>query len=170
LTHHNLTDKEIKNKETATEVEQGNSGVESLPAMQDIAVVEADEKKLQSKKTNKKKGGGKKGSGYTGLNKFRTDMQCSSCSRSMVQTGAITTDELTITKKIPLRADGKSPFKPIPGVGNNKALAVVCDDCIRQSKSPEQGGTNMPITYKTLVLLTNEGRVVNIPVNTLQLK
>jgi hypothetical protein len=170
MTHHNLTDKEIKDTEKATIIEQPNSGVEEIPALQDSASIPASEEKLKTKKGDNKgkKNKDKKGSGssgYTGLNKYRADMNCSSCGRSMVQTGAITTEEEAITKKIPLRADGKSPYKPMPGVGANKGLAVVCDDCIRQHKSPEEGGTNMPITYKTVVVMTQEGKVINIPVN-----
>jgi hypothetical protein len=177
LTHHNLSDKEIKDNEVAAKVEQTNSGVEELPAMQDTASVPANPEKLKTKKgsQSKKGGGGKQGakgkgssSGYTGLNKYRTDMICSSDAKPMTQTGAITTEEIQIAKRLPPRGDGKPAYKPLPGVGANKALAVVCDDCIRQSKPPEEGGTNMPITYKTVVVMTQEGKVINVPISSLR--
>ena len=94
--NNNLSDQEIEDIEEATTIEQPNSGVEEIPAMQDSASIPASEGKM---KKGKKGGGGKKGkgkkgesgastsSGYTGLNKYRADMTCSSCSRSMVQTG-----------------------------------------------------------------------------------
>jgi hypothetical protein len=172
MTHHDkVSDKEISKEEMAKVVEQPNSGVAELPALQDSASVPASEDKLKTKKGDGKKGGKpQKGSsgGYTGLNKYRADMNCSSCGRSMVQTGSITTEDLTVTKKIPMRGDGKPAYKPMAGVGANKALAVVCDDCVRQNKSPEEGGTNMPITYKTVVVMTNEGKVINIPISYLK--
>lgn len=173
-----VSDKEIKNNDEATNtvVEQPNSGVAEIPALQDTASIPADEDKMKTKT----KGGGKKGKkgssssssgagsgGYTGLNKYRAEMQCSSCSRSMIQTESITSEELAITKKLPNRGDGKPAYKPMPGLGANKGLAVVCDDCKRQSKSPQEGGTNMPITYKTIVVMTNEGKVVNVPTRSL---
>lgn len=177
MTHHNLTDKEIKENEVAAKVEQPNSGVPELPAFQDTSTIPADEEKLKTKKGEKKGGngkgkggkkGGEKGSGYTGLNKYRTEMNCSSCGKSMVLTGAITTEEIAVSKKLPPRADGKPPFKPLPSVGANRALAVICDDCIRQSKPVEEGGTNMPITYKTVVIMTHDGNIANIPISSIK--
>lgn len=175
MTHHTLTDKEIKENEKAVVVEQPNSGVPEIPALQDSASIPANEEKMKTKAKSKKgKGGGnKKGDkgssgGYTGLNKYRPDMICSSDGKSMIQTGAITTEEILLTKKLPNRGDGKPAFKPLPGVGANKALAVICDDCIRQSKPPEEGGTNMPITYKTVVVMTQEGKVINVPISSLR--
>jgi hypothetical protein len=175
MTHHDLSDKEIKGEEkaTATVIEQPNSGIESIPALQDTASIPAKEEKMKtkgsnSKKDNKNKGTGKKdSSGYTGLNKYRADMICSSDGKPMTMTGAITTEEIPITKRLPPRGDGKPPYKPLPSVGANKALAVVCDDCIRQHKDPPEG-TNMPITYKTAVVMTQEGRIENVPVNSLK--
>jgi hypothetical protein len=176
MTHHDkVSDKEIKRDETASFVEQPNSGLEAIPALQDTATIPADEEKMKTRGKDKDKDKGKNkdkasGSGYTGLNKYRADMLCSSCGRSMVQTGAIGAEDVAATKKIPLRGDGKPAYKPMPGVGANKGLAVTCDDCRRQSKPPEEGGTNMPITYKTLVVMTQEGKVINVPVSALAVK
>jgi|SRR5215213_9234227 len=168
----NLTDKEIEGKEgTAAVVEQPNSGVESIPALQDTASIPADMEKIKVKKDKKdKKGGSKKdkSSGYTGLNKYRAQMICSSDAKPMTMTGAISTEEIPITRKLAPRADGKPIYRPLPGVGANRALAVVCDDCIRQAKPPEEGGTNMPITYKTVVMMTSSGQIVNVPIASIQ--
>lgn len=101
--------------------------------------------------------------GGAGLGKYREQMRCSMCNNPMTMTKGIHVQEVK-GKKIPRGLDGRALWES-PGVAKGKMAGVLCDDCLRFSKtSVSVDGKSSGVDIKTVVAVRKDGSVSMVKV------